>query len=153
MVSLGTTPHPVTVTTSTIPFLVGNPYKHSFVTVTGWGVDQRYHFFPVIPRFDGSKAAKTQHIRSHITSSTWQMMKLVRTEVCWEMSPFLGLIHPYNTGALVSCCISGNGKLPSFRGTGFLAIIGLSGVMHCHPKLKIFRFKVHGFGWQYRDLR
>ena len=36
------TPHPVTVTTRIIPFLVGNPYKHLFVTVTGfWGVDQR----------------------------------------------------------------------------------------------------------------
>jgi len=39
--SLGTTPpHPVTVTTKNIPVLVGNPYKPSFVTVTGWGVDQ-----------------------------------------------------------------------------------------------------------------
>ena len=31
--------HAVTVTTRIIPFLVGNPYKPSFVTVTGWGVD------------------------------------------------------------------------------------------------------------------
>ncbi len=31
------TPHPVTVTTRIITFLVGNPYKPSFVTVTGWG--------------------------------------------------------------------------------------------------------------------
>ena len=23
-------------------FLVGNPYKSTFVTVTGWGVDQKY---------------------------------------------------------------------------------------------------------------
>ena len=30
------------VTTRIIPFLVGNPYKPSFVTVTGWGVDQSY---------------------------------------------------------------------------------------------------------------
>ena len=30
-------PHQVTVTTRIIPFLVGNPYKPSFVTVTGWG--------------------------------------------------------------------------------------------------------------------
>ena len=44
-ISFGTTPDPVTVTTRIIPFLVGNPYKPSFVTVTdvtGWGVDQRY---------------------------------------------------------------------------------------------------------------
>ena len=38
---LGTTPHPVTVTTRIIPFLVGNPYKPSFV-VTGRWVDQIY---------------------------------------------------------------------------------------------------------------
>ena len=38
----GTTPHPVTVTTRIIPFLVGNPYKPSLVTVTVWGVDRRY---------------------------------------------------------------------------------------------------------------
>ena len=29
-------------TTRIIPFLVGNPYKPSFVTVTGWGVDLTY---------------------------------------------------------------------------------------------------------------
>ena len=36
------TPHPVTVTTRIITFLVGNPYKPSFATVTGWGVDPTY---------------------------------------------------------------------------------------------------------------
>ena len=36
------TPHPVTVTTRIITFLIGNPYKPSFVTVTGWGVDLIY---------------------------------------------------------------------------------------------------------------
>ena len=35
-------PHPVTVTTRIITFLVGNPYKPSFATVTGWGVDPKY---------------------------------------------------------------------------------------------------------------
>ena len=39
IINLGTTPHPVTVTTRIITFLIGNPYKPSFVTVTGWGVD------------------------------------------------------------------------------------------------------------------
>ena len=39
-VYLGTTPHPVTVTTR-IPFLVGKP-KPLFVAVIGWGVDCRY---------------------------------------------------------------------------------------------------------------
>ena len=41
-VYLRSTPHPVTVTTRIITFLVGNPYKPSFATVTGWGVDLRY---------------------------------------------------------------------------------------------------------------
>ena len=36
------TPHPITVTTRIITFLVGNPYKPSFATVTGWGVDPMY---------------------------------------------------------------------------------------------------------------
>ena len=39
VVYLGSTPHPVTVTTRIITCLIGNPYKPSFVTVTGWGVD------------------------------------------------------------------------------------------------------------------
>ena len=38
---LRSTPHPVTVTTRIITFLVGNPYKPSFATVTGWGVVPR----------------------------------------------------------------------------------------------------------------
>ena len=42
MVCLRSTPHPVTVTTRIIAFLVGNPYKPSFATVTGWGVHRRY---------------------------------------------------------------------------------------------------------------
>ena len=33
------------VTTGIIPFLVGNPYKPSFVTVTELGVDRRYTQF------------------------------------------------------------------------------------------------------------
>ena len=41
-VYFGTTPRPVTVTTRIITFLIGNPYKPSFVTVTGWGVDLTY---------------------------------------------------------------------------------------------------------------
>ena len=41
---IGTTPHPVTVTTRIISFLVGNPYKPSFVTVTEWGVNQNHTY-------------------------------------------------------------------------------------------------------------
>ena len=39
---VGSTPHPVTVTSRIVPCLVGNHYKPSFVTVTGWGVDQTF---------------------------------------------------------------------------------------------------------------
>ncbi len=42
MLYLRSTPHPVTVTTRIITFLVGNPYKPSFATETGWGVDPSY---------------------------------------------------------------------------------------------------------------
>ena len=45
----GTTPHPVTVTTRIITFLIGNPYKPSFVIVTGWGVDLTYGSFEGFP--------------------------------------------------------------------------------------------------------
>ncbi len=41
---IGTTPHPVAVTTRIITFLIGNPYKPSFVTVTGWGVDLSFKY-------------------------------------------------------------------------------------------------------------
>ena len=41
-VYIGTTPLPVTVTTRIVTFLIGNPYKPSFTTVTGWGVDLMY---------------------------------------------------------------------------------------------------------------
>ena len=34
-------------TTRILPFLVGNPYKPSFVTVTGWGVDLTYTYNPL----------------------------------------------------------------------------------------------------------
>ena len=37
LVYIGLSPLPVTVTTRIITFLVGNPYKPSFATVTGWG--------------------------------------------------------------------------------------------------------------------
>ena len=42
------TPHPVTVTTRIITYLVGNPYKPSFATVTGWGVDPRYGVYSML---------------------------------------------------------------------------------------------------------
>ncbi len=41
---IGLSPCPVTVTTRIIPFLVGNPYKPSFVTVTGRGDNPIYKY-------------------------------------------------------------------------------------------------------------
>ena len=41
-ISLRSTPHPVTATIRIITYLVGNSYKPSFATVTGWGVDPTY---------------------------------------------------------------------------------------------------------------
>jgi len=38
-------PLPVTVTTRIIPFLVGDPYKPLFATVTGRGPDPKYTLF------------------------------------------------------------------------------------------------------------
>ena len=37
------------VTTRIVTFSIGNPYKPSFVTVTGWGVDLRYIHIPRLP--------------------------------------------------------------------------------------------------------
>ena len=37
------------VTTRIIPFSVGNPYKPSFATVTGWGVDPSNKVFEIPP--------------------------------------------------------------------------------------------------------
>ena len=44
-VYLGLSPIPVTVTTRIITFLVGDPYKHSFATVTGRGDNPRCIMF------------------------------------------------------------------------------------------------------------
>ena len=42
-VYIGTTPHPVTVTTRIIPFLVGNPNLNLHLRLASWvGVDRRY---------------------------------------------------------------------------------------------------------------
>ena len=43
--TLRSTPLPVTVTTRIITFLVGDPYKPSFPTVTGRGPHPRYDIF------------------------------------------------------------------------------------------------------------
>ena len=43
---VGFTPHPVTVTSRIITFLVGDPYKPSLSAVAGWRVDLRYKQVP-----------------------------------------------------------------------------------------------------------
>ena len=63
---LGTTPHPVTVTTRIITFLIGNPYKPSFVTVTGWGVDLTCTIFTETKR---SHAATVDGVSSWISDN------------------------------------------------------------------------------------
>ena len=54
-------PHTLTATTRIIPFLVGNPYKPLFVTVTGWGVDRRnlHNSFPGNTNWAATKKKKT----------------------------------------------------------------------------------------------
>ena len=49
---IGLSPHPATATTRIITFLVGNPYKPSFVTVTGRGEYPTYIYLE--PLFDDS---------------------------------------------------------------------------------------------------
>ncbi len=55
------TPLPVTVTTRIITFLVGDPYKPSFATVTGRGVDPIYYIIQGIPT---DQPTKIQHFLS-----------------------------------------------------------------------------------------
>lgn len=115
-----------------------------------------YHlFFQWYPDLMVQKPPKRH---TALTASGHTLPYLLGRWWSWWEPKFVGKCHrfldsyiPLKLGIwLVAACISGNGKLPSFRETGFLAIIGLSGVMHCHPKLKIFHFKVC-FGWQYND--
>ena len=69
---LGLSPLPVTVTTRIITFLIGNPYKPSFVTVTGWGVDRK-------------------HIKQQLMKETWHRFRhpLVNKKKRLDKNPFL----------------------------------------------------------------
>ena len=58
-----------------IPFLVGNPYKPSFATVTGWGVDLRYALFCLlVVSWIGppSKLLRAQDLQLHDGTNKWQ---------------------------------------------------------------------------------
>jgi len=48
---LGYGPFPLTVTTRILPFLVGNPYKPLFATVTGKGPHPRYSVVKFVKPF------------------------------------------------------------------------------------------------------
>ena len=81
MVFLRSTPHPVTVTTRIITFLVGNPYKPSFATVTGWGVDPRYSI-----RIFQTKFSAIKSIAPRLESKAFRLevLKVIRHLAnCW----------------------------------------------------------------------
>ena len=84
--SLGSTPHPVTVTTRIVTFLVGNPYKPSFVTVTGWGVDPKYSKSPTAGIMLGLCWRDYSPKRTNVS---WKLMVRVGETSYWN-SPFLG---------------------------------------------------------------
>ena len=68
-VSLGLSPLPVTVTTSIITFLVGDPYKPSFATVTGRGDSPMYPIFNF--RFCFNFLIETKKSESRTQQKTW----------------------------------------------------------------------------------
>ena len=77
------TPHPLTVTTRIITFLVGNPYKPSFATVTGWGVDPRCTIY--LWYFQGELSRDTTgctgvHVRVRIP---WYLYIVFNLESSW----------------------------------------------------------------------
>ena len=59
VIYVGCGPLTVTVTTRIVTFLVGNPYKPSLATVTGWGVDPSY--ICTNYRFLKTKSEKKHH--------------------------------------------------------------------------------------------
>ncbi len=86
LVYLGTTPHPVTVTTRIITSLVGNPYKPSFATVTGGGRSKLYLLFPVS---FGTVCGFLIGF-SKLTLSVGLNLDLPRWEPRWKSKPFTG---------------------------------------------------------------
>ena len=59
---VGLSPCPVTVTTRVVMFLVGDPYKPSFATVTGTGDNPNYRFMP-LQSFSPESTAQTLDLR------------------------------------------------------------------------------------------
>ena len=70
-VYLGTTPQPVTMTTRILPILVGNPYKCSFVTVTGWWPPQTK---TVLPLFVNISPPGKAFLKMIVLLSRWDML-------------------------------------------------------------------------------
>ena len=61
-------PFPVIVTTRIVTFLVGDPYKPSFATITGKGDNPRYHQIKG-PRFTQATLQLRWHRKKHMTDS------------------------------------------------------------------------------------
>ena len=74
LLSFGSTPHPVTVTTRIITFLVGVPNKPSFETVTGWRVDPRVSL----------KKGKLQFLNQLLTSHDHRMRCFEIEKILWN---------------------------------------------------------------------
>ena len=113
-ISVRSTPHPLTVTTRIITFLVGNPYKTSFATVTGWGVDPIYLYF-----FTPSKThmePKTWLFVDFCLGSTLVFRSVKRTNIVVTFScrkPCFGLFWRRLVRVVdgISCCNSLKGDL------------------------------------------
>ena len=78
--------HPVSVTTRTIFFLVGNPCKPSFVALTGWQVDQTF----IYPKCTKTEPANVFHSF---------MMSAILSPGSFGINPLLlGVVHHKNAG-------------------------------------------------------
>ena len=88
---------PVTVTTRIIPFLVGNRFKPSFVTVTGWGVDRK-HIYEMpgslwigpCPAVVRSMPMKNQRLRTTNTK-TQNFSSFNVWKSCWFTPPKINM--------------------------------------------------------------
>ena len=82
----GLSPLPVRVTTRIITFLVGNPYKPLFATITGWGVDPTYTVQRIIicllhisNNFCISVFLCISHISCIIKACAWHLLRVLCT--------------------------------------------------------------------------
>ena len=84
-VYIGSTPHPVTVTSRIITFLVGDPYRPSFPTVTGWGIRSKVYSSGVFASRDTYTTWKVDDATKHV----FMMAPYYKIATFWEWrSPF-----------------------------------------------------------------